>query len=221
MLAHDVYEVNDLNKPCILMQAWSKSGPSCSKRRQLNELLRLISLTDLVYSTYNILIFLCWKMWVAFALQKLLTFFQQKNFSIFAVSLYVNFNKALTNIVVSFEQLGRDDNQESYRHLKTLQIYSFWIFNSVQYMYHIWPNYRTVCLGFPKLLGTLICGKVGTYLLRIHYNKKIRKGLIWWWFCNFFLIFFIKAYLVGTHLNCIYKSMHFKWVPTTYAFIKK
>ena len=33
--------------------------------------------------------------------------------------------------------------------------------------------------------------------------------------------FFIKAYAVGTHLNCIDLSMQFKWVPTTYAFIKK
>ena len=28
----------------------------------------------------------------------------------------------------------------------------------------------------------------------------------------FFLILFIKAYVVGTHLNCIDKSMQFKWV---------
>ena len=40
-------------------------------------------------------------------------------------------------------------------------------------------------------------------------------------FYSFFLIFFLKAYVVGTHLNCIDKSMQFKWVPTTYAFIKK
>ena len=33
--------------------------------------------------------------------------------------------------------------------------------------------------------------------------------------------FLYKAYVVGTHLNCIDKSMQFKWVPTTYAFIKK
>ena len=36
-----------------------------------------------------------------------------------------------------------------------------------------------------------------------------------------FLYFFIKAYVVGAHLNCIDLSMQFKWVPTTYAFIKK
>ena len=40
--------------------------------------LRVISLTVLAESIYNILIFFAEKMWVAFALQKLLTFFQQK-----------------------------------------------------------------------------------------------------------------------------------------------
>ena len=36
-----------------------------------------------------------------------------------------------------------------------------------------------------------------------------------------FVYFFIKAYIVGTHLNCIDLSMQFKWVPTVYAFMKK
>ena len=36
-----------------------------------------------------------------------------------------------------------------------------------------------------------------------------------------FIYFFTKAYIVGSHLNCIDLSMQFKWVPTTYAFIKK
>ena len=40
-------------------------------------------------------------------------------------------------------------------------------------------------------------------------------------FFFFIIIFFIKAYVVGTHLNCINKLMQFKWVPTTYASIKK
>ena len=44
-------------------------------------------------------------MWVAFALQKLLTFFQQK-FQHICISLDVNFNESLTNDVVSFEQLN-------------------------------------------------------------------------------------------------------------------
>ena len=39
--------------------------------------------------------------------------------------------------------------------------------------------------------------------------------------CFLFLIFFIKAYVMGTHLNCIKKLMQFKWVSTTYALIKK
>ena len=36
-----------------------------------------------------------------------------------------------------------------------------------------------------------------------------------------FVYFFIKAYVVGAHLNCIDLSMQFKWVPTTYVLIKK
>ena len=35
-----------------------------------------------------------------------------------------------------------------------------------------------------------------------------------------FVYFFIKAYVVDTHLNCIdVSSMQFKWVPTSYDFI--
>ena len=44
----------------------------------LTSSLRVILLTVLADSIYNILIFFAEKMWVAFALQKLLTFFQQK-----------------------------------------------------------------------------------------------------------------------------------------------
>ena len=44
-------------------------------------------------------------MWVAFALQKLLTFFSKK-FQHICVSLNVNFNESLTNDIVSFERLG-------------------------------------------------------------------------------------------------------------------
>ena len=39
--------------------------------------------------------------------------------------------------------------------------------------------------------------------------------------CVLFLYILIKAYVAGTLLNCIDLSMQFKWVPTTYAFIKK
>ena len=53
------------------------------------------------------LIFFAEKMWVAFALQKLLTFFQQK-ISAYLRITRLNFNESLTNDVVSFEQLGPD-----------------------------------------------------------------------------------------------------------------
>ena len=44
-----------------------------------------------------------------------------------------------------------------------------------QLNYRIRPNYRIVRLGFSKLLGTLICGKMCIYLLRIHYKKDQKK----------------------------------------------
>ena len=70
--------------------------------------------------------------------------------------------------------------------------------------YLIRPNYRTVRLSFSNLLGKLICGKICIYLLRIHNKKDQKKYLFDDDYAIFFrLIFFIKAYVVGTHLNCI------------------
>ena len=43
---------------------------------------------------------------VAFAMQKLLTFFQQKKFQHIRISLDLTFNESLTNDIVSFGQLG-------------------------------------------------------------------------------------------------------------------
>ena len=80
-------------------------GPVVQSVVSLTSSLRAISLTILADSIYNFLKFFAEKMWVAFALQKLLTFFQQK---ISAYTLDVNFNESLTNDVVSFEQLGPD-----------------------------------------------------------------------------------------------------------------
>ena len=57
----------------------SHQGPVVQSVVSLTSSLRVISLTVLANSMYNILIFFAEKMWVAFALQKLLTFFQQKN----------------------------------------------------------------------------------------------------------------------------------------------
>ena len=51
------------------------------------------------------------KMWVAFAMQKLsksYSHFFSKKFQYIRVSLDLNFNKSLTNDIVSFEQLGPD-----------------------------------------------------------------------------------------------------------------
>ena len=69
-------------------------------------------------------------------------------------------------------------------------------------IYRIRPNYRTVRLGFSNLQDTLICGQICIYLLRIHY-KKDQKRTYLMMTMRFFLTFFTKAYVVGTHLNCI------------------
>ena len=53
-------------------------GPVVQSVISLTSSLRVISLTVLADSIFNILKFFAEKMWVAFALQKLLTFFQQK-----------------------------------------------------------------------------------------------------------------------------------------------
>ena len=53
-------------------------GPVVQSVVSLTSSLRVISLTVLADSIHNILIFFAEKMWVAFALLKLLTFFQQK-----------------------------------------------------------------------------------------------------------------------------------------------
>ena len=73
-------------------------------------------------------------------------------------------------------------------------------------------------LKFFKITGKLR-GKMCIYVQRA-YLKKSSKDL----FDDVYaivLIFFIKASVVGTYLNCIGNLMQFKWVPTTYVFIKK
>ena len=77
-------------------------GPVVQSVVSLTSLLRVISLTVLADSMYNILIFFAEKMRAAFAL---LTFFFSKKFQHICVSLDVNFNESLTNDIVSFEQL--------------------------------------------------------------------------------------------------------------------
>ena len=92
--------------PKIWTCSIDKLGPVVQSVVSLTSLLRVIWLTVLAGSIYNILIFFAEKMWVAFALQKLLTFFSAKKFQHICISLDENFNESLTNDVVSFEQLG-------------------------------------------------------------------------------------------------------------------
>ena len=61
-----------------ILMSTHKTGPIVQSIISLTSSLRVISWTVLAGSIYNILIFFAEKMWVAFALQKLLTFFQQK-----------------------------------------------------------------------------------------------------------------------------------------------
>ena len=63
---------------CSVLSDDDDLGPVVQSVVSLTSSLRVISLTVLADSIYNILIFFAEKMWVAFALQKLLTFFQQK-----------------------------------------------------------------------------------------------------------------------------------------------
>ena len=130
-------------------------------------------------------------MWVAFA-----NLFS-KNISIYAIFNDQSFNDALTNYIISFEQLSPDKRMSMplfRREAKNI----FWdnylpsFLESVSFLlkveYCIWPNYCT----YP-------------------YKRTVKK------FCSLqitanvlFLYFFIKAYVVGTHLNCIDLSMQFK-----------
>ena len=101
---------------------------------------------------------------------------------------------------------------------------NFFFYFSIKKNYCIQPNYCTTCLAFAKLLGKLAVKYVSTYtkgtLIQRSADDLSNYAYVMF-LCFLFLIFFIKAYVVGKHLNCINKSMHFKWVPTTYAFIRR
>ena len=78
-------------------------------------------------------------------------------------------------------------------------IFCVHVFKYLEITYRIQPNYRTY-----------------SYKRRVKQFRslQITASLL-------FVYFFIKAYVMGTHLNCIDLSMQFKWAPTTYAFTKK
>ena len=65
-------------------------------------------------------------MWVAFALQKLLTFFQQK-ISAYLHITWCKFNESLNNDVVSFEQLGPD-----FWHYENMPNQIYWKFHHLK-----------------------------------------------------------------------------------------
>ena len=101
------FNFSNISISSISAEVYKFLGPVVQSLVSLTSSLRVISLTVLADSIYIILIFFAVKMWIAFALQKLLTFFSKK-FQHICVSLDVNFNESLTNDVVSFEQLGPD-----------------------------------------------------------------------------------------------------------------
>ena len=69
---------SDCCSTAVLFLSFNILGPVVQSVVSLTSWLRVISLTVLVDSIYNILIFFAEKMWVAFEMQKLLIFFQQK-----------------------------------------------------------------------------------------------------------------------------------------------
>ena len=73
-----ISNVQKLKKKLMKKENDILQGPVVQSVFSLTSSLRVISLIVLVDSIYNILTFFAEKMWVAFALQKLLTFFQQK-----------------------------------------------------------------------------------------------------------------------------------------------
>ena len=70
--------INDKQTFSHFIMHHNELGPVVQSIVSLTSSLRVISLTVLADSIYIILTFFAEKMWVAFALQKLLTFFQQK-----------------------------------------------------------------------------------------------------------------------------------------------
>ena len=86
----------------------SNLGPVVQSIVSLMSSLRVISLTVLADSIYTILKFFAEKNVSSFCTAKATHIFFSKNFQHICISLDVNFNKSLTNDIVSFEQLGPD-----------------------------------------------------------------------------------------------------------------
>ena len=105
-------------------------GPVVQSVVCLTSSLRVISLTVLVGFIHNFLIFFAEKNASSFCNAKATHIFFSKKFQHICVSLDANFNKSLTNDVVSFEQLGP----------------------GLITSYHIWTSHFTTCQCAYKLL---------------------------------------------------------------------
>ena len=81
---------------------------------------------------------------------------------------------------------------------------------------------RHVPAGYFSCNGSFITYRIRPNYRTYPYKRTVKKFRSLQIIASvLFLYFFMKAYVVGTHLNCIDLSMQFKWAPTTYAFIKK
>ena len=86
-----------------------------------------------------------------------------------------------------------------------------WVLARCKY-YHIRPNNRTVHLCFSKLLETLSCGKICTYLLRIHCKKDQERTylkMIMWCFFRFSLLRHMLWVLIWIASTCRCNSNEF------------
>ena len=94
-----------------------------------------------------------------------------------------------------------------------------------QFMF-LWSKKRNIYLDNPVLpwIGNIV--KKSTYRIQPNYRKypykcTVKQFLSLQITASVLFVFFIKAYVLGTHLNCINFLMQFKWVPTKHASMKK
>ena len=83
------------------------------------------------------------------------------------------------------------------------------------YTYHTGPNYRTMRLDVSQSLGKFVVKYVSTYT-KGTLKKDQQRTYLKMFLCFFYSDFLYKAYVVGTHLNCINKLMQFKWQMGTH-----
>ena len=90
----------------LCAREYENQGPVVQSIVSLTSSLRVISLTVLADSIYNIMIFFAEKKCEKLLHCKSCSHFFSKKFQHLCVSLDLNFNESLTNDIVSFEKLG-------------------------------------------------------------------------------------------------------------------